>query len=261
MRTSTLITSYIQAAIFAALALRCYLAWSRERERRSFHLTWAAGLFATTSLLGAITNTVYDATKGQTAPRWESIASGIITFLAIYAFLIFLSDFIRFPRWVGVLVTLATGVNVVLTVIERPDIRFDAHTFQIVAIPGVHNPIAYRTYLGYVLVYFAVALGVLAVSFLAYAMKTSGLARMRMFSIGSGFALLCVVVGLLPRLLFGHPSAQTILHLLNVAQYVALVSGPLLLVGFAPPRFVRARFQKLESLRDGPKEASGAPAV
>ena len=257
MRTSTLITSYIQAAIFAALALRCYRGWSRDRDGRSFHLAWAAGLFATSSLLGAITNTVYDSTKGQSAPRWENIVSSIITFLAIYAFLVFLADFIRFPRWVRGLLIVATGLNIVLAVVERPDLRFDARTFQIVAIPGIHNVIPYRTYLGYVLVYFAVALGVLAVAFLGYALKTSGLARLRMLLIGSGFGLLCVVIGLLPRLLFGHPSAQTIIHLLNVLEYVALVSGPLLLIGFAPPKFVRARFQKLESFR----EAREAPAV
>lgn len=260
MRTSTLITSYIQAAIFAALALRCYRAWARERERRSFHLTWAAGLFAVSSLLGAITNTLFDATKGQSAPRWEGIVSSIITFLAIYGFLVFLSDFIRFPRWVHGLLIAATGLNIAMAVVERPDLRFDARTFQIVPIPGVHNPVAYRTYIGYVLVYFAVALGVLAVAFLAYALKTSGLARMRMLLIGGGFALLCVVIGLLPRLLFGHPSAQTIRNLLNVLEYVALVSGPLLLVGFAPPRLLRERFQRLESRREGPQEAR-APAV
>lgn len=240
MRTPTLVTNYLQAVVFAALAVRCYLAWVRQRERRPLHLAWASGLFAGSSLLGAITNSLYNTTKGQSAPRWEAIVSSALIFLAIYAFLLFLSDFIHYPRWVHGLLILTTGLNIVLTIVERPDLRLDSKTLQIVAIPGVHNPIAYRTYLGYVLVYLATALGVLAVAFLVYAFKTTGLARLRMLSIGAGFALLCIVIGLLPRLLFGHPSAQTIVRLLEVAQYVALVSGPLLLVGFAPPKFVRA---------------------
>ncbi len=258
MRTSTLITGYIQAVIFAALAVRCYVAWARDHERRSFHLAWASGLFALNSLLSAVTTTLYDATKGQSPPRAESILSGVIIFLSIYAFLVFLSDFIRFPRWIRAIFIVATGLNIVLTFVERPDLRFDAQKFQIVSIPGVHNPIGYRAYLGYVLVYLALALGVLAVAFLAYAVRTLGLARLRMLLIGSGFALLCVVVGLLPRLLFGHPSARTILNLLTVLQYVALLVGPLLLVGFAPPKFVKDWFAKLEPHAE---QRQQAPAV
>lgn len=257
MRTSTLITSYIQAAIFSALALRCFLAWSRERERRSLHLAWAAGLFALNSLMGAVANTVYDMTKGQVAPRWESAASTVILFIAIYAFLIFLADFVRFPRWIKVLFVLATGVNVVLAAIERPDVRFDAKAFQLVQIPGVSNPISYHGYLGYALAYLAVSLAVLAVAFLGYALRTTGLARLRMLAIGSSFLLLCVVVGLLPWLLYGHPSAQTIRHLLNVLEYVALATGPLMLVGLAPPGFVKAWFRR----REAPLEGSPAPVT
>ncbi|HEU5001359.1 MAG TPA: hypothetical protein VFW71_01080 [Actinomycetota bacterium] len=258
MRTSTLATSYIQAVIFGALAGRCLLGWFRERDRRSAHLAWAAGLFGVTSLLGAITSTIYDSTKGQTAPRWETIIAGAMMYLAIYAFLLFLADFIRFPRWVRAFFLAATGVNVVLAFIERPDLRFDGRTSQIVSIPGIHNPINYRTYLGYILAYLAVSLGLLTVAFLAYAFRTAGLARLRMLLIGSGFLLLCVVVGLLPRLLFGHPSAQTISHLLTVLQYVALVAGPLLLVGFAPPTFLKNLFRRAELHPKGPQQA---PAV
>ena len=258
MRTATLITSYIQAAIFSALAVRCLFAWSRERDRRSYHLAWAAGLFAVDSLMGAINSAVYDATKGQTAPRWDSAASTIIIFLAIYAFLVFLADFIRFPRWIKALFLVATGVNVLLAAIEQPDVRFDQKTFQIVSIPGVKNPISYHSFLGYALVYLAVSLAVLAIAFIGYALRTGGLARLRMLAIGTGFLLLCVVVGFLPRLLYGHPSATSIRQLLDVLEYVALATGPLLLVGLAPPGFVKAWFRRREGQPDG---AHPAPAT
>lgn len=255
MRTATLVTSYLQAAIFAALALRCFFSWSRERDRRSAHLAWAAGLFAANSLMGAIVSTIYDATKGQVAPRWESSLSTVILFLSIYAFLLFLSDFIRFPRWLKIVFVGATAVNVVLSLVERPDLRLDAQKFQIVPIPGVHNPISYHGYLGYVLLYLAVTLGVLTVAFLVYALRTVGLARLRMASIGTGFLLLCVVVGLLPRVLYGHPSAHTIMNLLTVLEYVSLATGPLLLLGFVPPEFVKARFRRQETSRGGRQQA------
>jgi len=247
MRTSALVTSYIQAAIFVALGMSCVATWSRQRDRRSAHLAFAAGLFGTSSLLGAITSTIYDSTKGESAPRWETILSSIIIFLSIYFFLLFLSDFIPFPRTVHVLIIVATLVNIVLAFIIRPDIRFDPKK-GIVPISGVHNPFSYKAYLGYVLVYLAIAFGVLAVAFLVYGFRSAGLARFRMLTIGTGFLLLCVVIGLIPRLLFGNPTAETIRHLSTVVQYVALVSAPLLYVGFAPPAFVRSRFPELEAV-------------
>jgi hypothetical protein len=51
---------------------------------------------------------------------------------------------------------------------------------------------------------------------------------------------------LLPRLLFGNPSAETIRNLINVLQYVALLVAPLLFVGFSPPNFIRDRFGRAE---------------
>jgi hypothetical protein len=242
MRTSTLITSYLQAFIFVALGLRCIVAWLRTRDKRSAHLASAAGLFGVSSLLGAITSTIYDATKGETAPRWEQVLSSIILFISIYFFLRFLFDFIPFPSWVHVIILILTLANIVLAIIEKPDLRLDTKTFQIVPIPGVDNPISYRGYLSYILLYLAAAFGVLAVAFLIYGFRTAGLARFRMVSIGLGFLLFFIVIGLLPRLLFGDPSKETIKTLLNVLRYVALVTGPLLYLGFAPPEFIRRRF-------------------
>src|SRR5207247_10305073 len=118
---------------------------------------------------------------------------------------------------VNVFLILATAFNIVLSIIERPDLRFDPKK-GLVDIPGVHNPISYRGYLGYILLYLAVAFGFLAVAFLVYGARSSGLARFRMISIGGGFFLFFVVIGLLPRILFGDPSAQTIKNLINVLQ-------------------------------------------
>jgi hypothetical protein len=241
-RNTTLVTSYLQALIFAVLAVRCIASWLRDRDLRSAHLALAAGLFASSSLMGAVTNTFIDATKAEVTPRWETIASTVILFLSIYAFLLFLSDFVRYPAFVHVVIIAVTVVSIVFAFIERPDLKLNFKTFQLEKIPGIHNPLAYKTYIGVVLAYLAIAFGVLALAFLTYGFRTGGLARFRMVCIGSGFLLFCIVIGLLPRLLFGDPTAHTIKTLLNVLTYVALVTGPLLLLGFAPPKFVRDRF-------------------
>lgn len=241
-RATSLITSYLQAFIFGLLALRCILAWLRERDNRSGHLAAAAGLFALSSLMGALTTTFIDQTKLEVVPRWEQVASSIVLFVSIYFFLVFLSDFVRFPRWVHGLVIVITLIAIAFSFIERPDLKLNLKTFQLEKITGVDNPISYKVYIGYVLLYLAVAFGVLAVAFLVYGFRSDGLARFRMISIGSGFLVFCIVIGLLPRILFGDPSATTVKTLLNILTYVALAVGPLLLVGFAPPKFIRDRF-------------------
>lgn len=247
MRTSQLVTSYIQAVIFAALGIRCVKAWLRDRDQRSGHLAIAAGLFGLQSAISAAQSSIYNtqAIPPETPPRWIGIITSILLFIAVYAFILFLLDFITLPAGLNaglnVFLILTTVFNIVLSIIERPDLKFDPQK-GIVDIPGVNNPISYRGYLSYILIYLAVAFGFLAVSFLVYGFRTAGLARFRMVCIGSGFFLFFVVIGVLPRILFGNPSAETIRNLITVLQYVALLVAPLLFVGFSPPKFVRDRF-------------------
>ena len=244
-RNTQLLTSYLQAAIFGVLGIRCYMSWMRERDRRSAHLAWAAGLFGANSLMSAITTTFIDARMNEVAPRWEQIVSSILLYLAVYGFLLFLSDFIPYPKWIhGVLIAI-TGAGILFSFLEKPalKINFKSPTscpFE--DIPGVSNPIPYKTYIYVVLGYLGVAFGVLAVAFLLYGARAAGLARFRMSSIGLGFLLLAGVIGIIPYIIFGNPCAGTPKTMLNVLTYVALISAPLLLVGFAPPAFVRRRF-------------------
>ena len=241
MRDSQLITSYIQAIIFGALGVRVTRAWLRERDRRSAHLAAAGGLFALQSLLSAVSGTIWDSTKLETPPRALSVFTSIVLFVAVFEFLQLLGDFITYPKWVHALSPIALAVNVVLAIVERPDIRFDPER-GIVPIAGVDNPIPYDVYIGYVLVYLAIAFGVLAAAFIAYGLRTHALARFRMMTIGAGFFLFFVVIGLLPRMLYGDPTAEAVKDALTVLQFVALGVGPLLLLGFAPPALVRSRF-------------------
>ncbi|HJT37493.1 MAG TPA: hypothetical protein VJ818_03620 [Actinomycetota bacterium] len=242
MRTTQLVTGYISTAFFLALGIRCAMSWARQRDKTSAHLAIATGLFGISQLISVITNTVYDSTKLQTPPQWLQILSSVIGLLAIYGFLVFLGDFVDFPRAIEALFAAATIASIVFSIIERPDIRLDP-TKGLVKIPGIHNPVDYRSYVGALLIYYAIVLAILWISFFVNALRVTGLARARMGLIAGGFFLLFVVVGLLPRLIFGGVGPHTLNTILQIAEYVAIVSAPLLFLGFAPPKWLADRFR------------------
>ena len=202
----------------------------------------ATVLFGLSSLIGAISSTVWNSTKGELAPRYIGIISGIVGLLAIYGFLIFLTNFVEFPAWLTGLFAVATVFWIVMAIIERPDITFDKN-FHKIAIPGVHNPIHYLTYIGVVLVYYAIILGILWIAFFLNGIRLAGLARLRMLLIAAGFLLLFVAIGLIPRILFGKSDTETNKAILTTVEYLALACAPLLFLGFAPPRWLADRFR------------------
>jgi glucan phosphoethanolaminetransferase (alkaline phosphatase superfamily) len=240
VRASQLVTQYIQAALFAGLGLRAVAGWLRNRELRQAHLALATGLFGAQQLVSAINTTLYDAALGETPPRALTILTSVLIFSSVYAFVLFLSDFVAFPRFLHGVAILATLFVIVMSFIERPDLRFDPNR-GVVHISGVTNPISYRTWISFLLIYLAIAFGVLAAAFAVFGGRQRGLARLRMLLVGGGFFLLFVAIGLVPRLLFGNPSAATIRNLLNVVRYMALGSAPLLFLGFTPPRWLSSR--------------------
>jgi hypothetical protein len=241
MRTTALVTGYIEAAFFMFLGIRCIVAWQRQHDRASAHLAIATGLFGLSSLVGVLSTTLFDQTKGHLPPRAWSIVVSIIGLFAIYAFLVFLSDFIAFPAWVMGIFGVATIAWIVLAIIERPDLTFDAN-FNRVAIPGVHNPIHYLTYIGAVLIYYAIVLGILWIAFFVNGIRLSGLARLRMLLIAAGFFLLFVAIGLIPRILFGEPDTARNRAIITAVEYIAIASAPFLLLGFAPPKWLGDRY-------------------
>lgn len=241
MRTNTLVTAYIQATLFLGVGIRSVMGWLQTRDKRSAHLAIATGLFGINSMMSAISTTIWDTAMNEQPPRAWSVITTIIIFTSAYSFLLFLSDFIRFPVALKALVVVATAFSVVMAFIERPDFRFDPRTFKLVPIPGVHNPISYHAWVWYLIIYLAVVFGVLGLAFLVYGFRVQGLARLRMISIGSGFTLLFIVIGLLPLLIFGNFGRTAATSLFNVVRYLALASAPLLFIGFAPPKTIARR--------------------
>ena len=241
MRTTQLVTSYIQATLFLVLGIRAVTGWIKRRDNASAHLAWATALFGLSSLVSAISGTVYDSLKGQTPPVWLSIISTSLIYLALYAFLVFLGDFLPFNRVIRELFRIATIVGITFGVVERPKFVFKPPA-ALVCMRGPHDPLPCRAYVGGILVYFAIVLGVLWVSFIINAFRVKGLARFRMFSIAAGFLLLFVAIGLIPRHLFGKIPTKTAQDLTSTVQYIALASAPLLLVGFTPPSWLWRAF-------------------
>lgn len=241
MTTEQFIIQYLQTALFTLLGVRSFLSWRRSRDDRARYLALATGIFALNSLIGAANATIFQASEGEVVPDWDRIITSTLTYVYVYFFFRFLAEFVHFPKWVEILFGFATAAGIVLGAIEKPDFRFDPEV-GLVPIPGVENPIDYRTYVGYVLLYLAFAFALLFITFLVFGLRGRGLARFRMLMISSGFFLLFVVIGLIPRLLFGNPSIDTIQDLLAVVRYIALGSAPLLLIGFAPPKWITRRF-------------------
>jgi len=241
VRTTQLVTSYIQAALFLVLGARSVTAWLRRRDKTSAHLAWATGLFGLSSLVSAISGTLYDSLKGQIPPIGLSILSTALIYLAIYGFLVFLGDFIPFHRIIRELFRVATIAGILFAVFERPTFKFKPPA-ALACVRGPHDPLPCRAYVGGVLIYFALVFGILWVAFIINAFRVKGLARFRMVTIAGGFFLLFVAIGLLPRLLFGKIPSQTARDLTQTVQYIALASAPLLLFGFTPPSWLNKAF-------------------
>lgn len=246
MRTSQLVTSYIQAALFLLLGARSVIGWARRRDQASAHLAWATALFGLSSLVSAISGTVYDSLKGQTPPVWLSIVSTSLIYVALYAFLVFLGNFLPFNRFIREFFRVATIVGIALGVVERPKFVFKPPN-ALVCMRGPHDPLPCRGYVSGILLYFAIVFGILWISFIINAFRVKGLARFRMFSIAAGFLLLFIAIGLIPRLLFGKIPSTTAQDLTTAVQYIALASGPLLLIGFTPPSWLSKAFAQTEA--------------
>src|SRR5438132_13826234 len=119
MRTTQLVTGYISAAFFLLLGIRCAISWARQRDKTSGHLALATALYGVSSIIGVISTALYDSTKFESPPAWLQSVSSIISFLAIYGFLVFLGDFVDFHRAIRVMFALATLIAILFSPIHQ----------------------------------------------------------------------------------------------------------------------------------------------
>lgn len=250
MQTAQDALRWASAGAFLILAARAVAGWMGRRERAEAHLAWAMGLFGAAMLSLVTVSLAYP--SGATRlfpPEPLRLMTPILVLLSLYAFLLFLSDFVRFPLWAHLAAVGATLLMIILTVIERPDIAIV--DLKIVRVP-VHNPMDFIAFVKLLYWYLAAGFGILAVSFLFYGVRVEGLARLRMLLIAVGFALLFVSSGIVPRLLIGRPSSSTIAWVIVVNQALIILSAPLLFLGFTPPRAITRRLRPEADAVPGP---------
>lgn len=245
------VNQYVQSALFLLLGSAAVRRWARNRERREEHLAWAAVMYAGAQLMLALQATLFTETNARIPPRAWTVVWNILLFCALYAFLVFLADFVRSPRWARVLAVVATTVNLAFAVVLRPEIVLVGGS-TLVRLPA-RNPIPYDLFVVSGVVYIAGTFCVLAAAFAVYGLGSRGMARLRMLAIGGGFALLLAAVGILPLFLYGRPSPTT-RGALVVVQTLSLGAAPLLYLGFTPPRRVRDRITRAPT---GPATAEG----
>ncbi|MFA5891787.1 MAG: hypothetical protein WDA27_12685 [Actinomycetota bacterium] len=247
METGREVFQWLSAAAFIGLALTTFSLWRRQRERAEAHLAWAMALFGAAILAGVIVARVYPSSAARLfPPQAARIITPVLVVLGLYAFLLFLSDFIRFPAWARALAVAGTVVMAALSAIERPDIALV--NGQITSV-DVNNPMDFVFFVKALYIYLAIGFGVLAVSFGVYAVRVSQPARARMLTTSAGFLVLFVASGIVPRVLIGRPSSSVILWIILLNQAFVFASAPLLYFGFTPPQVLKRRAGRRGAVR------------
>lgn len=236
IRNLQIVISFGTALVFAGLAVRAFSQWAQLRERRSAHLALATTLFATSQFISANNSAFYNALAGNPPPRWISATSGTIGVFAFYWFILFLFDFVHVPAIARAVALLGTLEFMILAVVEHGSLRsVDGK------LVGVFEPLDFHLYLWLIVGWYLAITGALWVSFLLFGLRNQGLARTRMLLIAGGFFLFFVVIGLIPMLLINNNTAFW-KNFATVLGALLLMAAPLLLIGFAPPRWLKARF-------------------
>lgn len=247
METGREVFQWLSAGAFLVLALTTFVLWRRQRQRAEAHLVWAMGLTGAAILANGIVARVYPANAERLfPPHAVRIITPILVVLGLYAFWLFLTDFIRFPAWAHALAGAGTVVMVALSAIERPDI---ALVNGQIARLDVNNPMDFVFFVKALYVYLAVGFGVLAASFAAYGVRVTPPARARMLLTSVGFLMLFIASGIVPRVLIGRPSSNTILWIILLNQAFVFASAPLLFFGFTPPQVLRRRGDRRRDVR------------
>lgn len=239
MQTAQDALGWAAAGVFLILAAAAVAGWLARRERGEARLAWAMGLFGASLLARSAVALAYTGRP----PEPLRVMTPILILLSVYAFMIFLADFVRFAWWAHLIAAGLTLVMVALTVIEKPDIALV--NGQIVHTPG-HNLMDFVAFVKLLYAYLAASFGFLALVFIAYGRRVAGMARGRMLTTAAGFAVLFVSAGIVPRVLIGRPAGTTIAWILIANLALIIVSAPLLFLGFTPPAKILQRLQRAQ---------------
>lgn len=233
---------FIQAATFLFVGFRATLDWVRSKAAPQAHLAVATGLWGAQSLFSAINSQVNGvATCAAPTPKIWAIVSSLLLLSALYAYLNFLRDFLRYPAWAHTsAVLISVGLFIMAILVKAPYEIDSMRSLKPIPCDGFSSADRsfWLIYLTVVLLWLIAVFAVLTVSFLRYGRRVRGLARFRMTAIGTGFLLLTIAVVVLSGGLSGAGGP----FIFRIIQVLALGAAPALFFGFTPPAFIKKRY-------------------
>ena len=224
------VLQYVQSAVYVVLGVAAIIAWYRRRGQAR---GWLAGTFSVLALVTIVGLFLPDVVEPRSPEDYVTRTLLVLIVLFPYFLFRFAASFRTRPRWLEA-VALAMVVVLGFTGFLLDELPAEGEARG----PGF----------GAWLVLFLVEWVSLS-SIVAYELWRSGRGqptvsrrRMRLLSFGSmGLALALVLAGTAGS---GGGSAASRL----TVQLLALTSGPLFLLGFAPPRFLLAAWRRPELL-------------
>ncbi|HVH65744.1 MAG TPA: HAMP domain-containing sensor histidine kinase [Candidatus Acidoferrum sp.] len=225
----------VQAAVslsFFALGLFTVVEWLRHRERSRGYLALALATLGLVSVIGQLNQLLND----RQGP-WITVLSLVLLMASGYALLLFRDSFIPLSPPIRIGALMACVIVIVLAVAAGVPSRPTAHptALQSAATAAL------------VLVWVACVMEPVVRFWLA-SRRRPGVQRARLRSLAGGYA--AIVVILLVAGFGGSASSNPVVMWLF--ELVAIISLPLLLAGFAPPRWLRRlwRWSEEDQLRD-----------
>ena len=215
---------FLQAVVYVGVFVAALIHWRRHRGAPSAWLMASFGVMAAVVLAGQ----VLPEEPGGSAEAWATKALIAVLVLFPYCLYRFTATMIRPTRWVYVAAAVLTGSVAILPLFLPP-------------FPGGDEPLPTwaEVYVIGLLTQWVFLSGVVAVRLwrAGRAQPTVARRRMRTMSLGAmGLALALVVGGEFAQ------SAGTDV----VVGILALIAGPLMLIGFAPPRSLRVVWRRGE---------------
>ena len=214
----------IQTIVYGVLALVAFIEWRRHQGSAS---AWLCAAFMTLGVV-VVTGRLLPEDSISPAILWARKAMIAILVLFPYCLYRFMRSFVRPIPWIKIAAGIVTAA-LVLGALALPSFPTE----------GELRPAWFEAYLATLLIQWVFLSGLVAVRLWRAGRDQPALARSRMrtMSLGAAGLALALVVA-------GEFSGRGVSAAL--VQLLALAAGPMMLVGFAPPPFLRAWWRRAE---------------
>ena len=230
METLDRFLTYVQAGVFAALAL---IAWLQWRRRGGSSAGWLA---ATMSTLGVVVVVGLFVPEHSSSQLVELVRKAEIAVIVLFPYFLFrfAASFGAMPRWLDLI---AATVTALLSV----------GAFLMPSFPesGETRSTPIQLYIIVLLLQWFLLSAIVSTRLWRAGKGQPNVARQRMrtLSLGAmGLAIVLIIAG-------AAPAGDEVTAFQIVTQLLALAIGPLLLFGFAPPALLRMAWRRPETAK------------